>query len=940
LQVQQNAAGLPACSRCVPQTILVESMRMGERSTSLAGIADGLCAVTSVDECVPAQGIDDLVAIVRSRRPHVIVVDRDHPSALAALQRIDALPTGERPLAIAVTSALAEALPGARVVVHRAVVDQALALLNRAAQIDVRKPIAVTRILGVSILDGALDQALDTAAAELAAAFGVDRCVLSVRGDSIGGAASGSQTWDSLAWSVTAEHCRAAVVAGTTVVAPASSRTASCESYLAVPLGAQGFLGIVVERARVFPRDHGEVLSAVAARITRELGWRTAHQRTSDELERQLSLAGIDPQYGMWNRLATSQLAAMLVSAARRQGTPLVALVVDVLELSRINGLHGLDIGDRVLRRVGDAIRISVRAEDLVGRWGGGAFAVLLPATPLDGAHRVAERIHAALAARPLDLASGDTLPIDAAVGVGLLQPGEDAEALVGRAAWAAKRSQSHGVARASTGPVPRLSDPEIRVEFNAALGGAYRLLHEISRGGMGVVYRAEDLALERPVAIKMLRPDLAEDVSFVEGLRREAAILARLQHPNLVQIYNFGQSGGDSYFVMELVEGEGLGQAFARHRLEGTTMPIAELLVVLEQIASALDALHERGVIHRDIKPANIIRDPFRNRSVLVDVGIARRYGQFAEGAGTPGYCAPEVITGGEATARSDVYGLAATAYALLTLHAPFGDDGDVLVRQCTDYEVPPASTYRAELAVIDSVLADALDRDPTRRPASAGAFARALKAGVASLVAARPPEIGRWVGQTVMPSRSRTEATTRGVVFRSVTRALGVRDAERLRDVIGGTRPELARAISDASPLSWLPTQLLRDLLAIAPAHIDRDSAMLARDVARAAVRASFRRFFPASAATLVPESTLSAIRSVWGRYQSWGTVASMPVRAAETVVRIDHTPKDADLCAWTSGMLEQLVVLSGGKTPVVDHEACEARGDEACLYRVMWK
>ncbi len=102
---------------------------------------------------------------------------------------------------------------------------------------------------------------------------------------------------------------------------------------------------------------------------------------------------------------------------------------------------------------------------------------------------------------------------------------------------------------------------------------------------------------------------------------------------------------------------------------------------------------------------------------------------------------------------------------------------------------------------------------------------------------------------------------------------------------------------------------------------------------------MRTSFRRFFPASAATLIPERTLSAIRNVWARYQTWGTISAMPVSSTESVIRLTGSLKSHDVCTWTAGMLEQLVVLSGGRAPVVDHEACEAREDDACLFRVMW-
>src|SRR5690606_27372827 len=141
-------------------------------------------------------------------------------------------------------------------------------------------------------------------------------------------------------------------------------------------------------------------------------------------------------------------------------------------------------------------------------------------------------------------------------------------------------------------------------------------------------------------------------------------------------------------------------------------------------------------------------------------------------------------------------------------------------------------------------------------------------------------------------------------------------LRESIQLRDRISGSEPELAQALTDSAPLAWLPTTLLSRLIEIAPEHVGRATAVFARDIGKATVRASFRRFFPASAATLVPESTLSAIRNVWTRYQSWGSISSMPVSAGEHIVRLTGPLPDPAVCAWTAGMLEQLVVLSGGK------------------------
>ncbi len=902
----------------------------------------------------PSSAVDEFVAFVIARRTRTVVIDLDAEGAQEALRRINLLPSRSSLHVILVArDPVPEVMNGDAdiVVIGRALVD-AVGIVTPASGAEDR-PIALDRLLGVSMLGRSLDKALENAADQLAAGFGVDRCVISLREDSTGGAASGTRTWSSLTWNHTADRCRAAIRAGASLIAPVPDDPhAPCETYLAVPLetamGSNGFVGLVESRPRRFSAEMRSALEKIAGRLAAEVSWRGAHERASEELDRLVSGPGIDSLLGVWNRHALEQLTVMQLSAALRNKVPLGAVVLDIVALQAINHAHGHETGDRVLRRVAEAVRATVREEDIVGRWSGDAIAIVLQGIGPEGCQRVAERVRAAVDQRPLELHGSDSLVIPVTVGIASVETNETATQLLTRAASAALKAQASGAPFVHAGAQP--SNPRLSGEIallsedvTSTLGGTYRLLHEISRGGMGVVYRAQDRALERPVAIKMLRPDLAEDPELVERFRIEAAMLAHIRHPNLVQIYSFGHSGGDSYFVMELVEGESLEQAFERHIAERTVMPLVDVPSVILQIASALDALHERGIIHRDVKPANVIRDPFRSRCVLVDVGIARKYGQNARTAGTPGFVAPEVVGGADASVRSDVYGLAATAYTMLTLQRPWGE-GDLpalMARQCSN-DLRRPSELRAELLPIDDVLMRALDADPEKRQASAGEFAKELVEHFPIIMPRdrRSSESARPLRKPAVAPTPKTPSRTRGVVFRSVPRALGARETEKLRDALSTSEPELVDALADGAPLAWLPTELLGRLFAVAAKHTSRDPATFARDIAKAAVRGSFRRFFPASAATLVPETTLSAIRNVWSRYQSWGEVSSMPVQPTEHVVRLVSHVRDPLMCAWTSGLLEQVVVLSGAASATSVHDACQSDGAEACLFRVRWE
>jgi serine/threonine protein kinase len=266
-----------------------------------------------------------------------------------------------------------------------------------------------------------------------------------------------------------------------------------------------------------------------------------------------------------------------------------------------------------------------------------------------------------------------------------------------------------------------------------AVLGERYTLTSELGRGGMAVVYRAQDARHGRDVAVKVMLPAVAGAVG-AERFLREIETAARLQHPNIVPVFDSGETAGQLYFVMPLIEGESL-----RARLErGGRLEVDEAVRITREVAEALSYAHAQGVIHRDLKPENIMLT--RGHALLADFGIARAGAVNERTAmmtrpgtvlGTPSYMSPELSTGEPNIApASDVYALGCVLFELLTGSPPFTGDSyeSILVKRLTT-DAPRARSKRSEVTgVLDDAIARALARDPSRRFATAQAFSSAL--------------------------------------------------------------------------------------------------------------------------------------------------------------------------------------------------------------------
>jgi serine/threonine protein kinase len=288
-----------------------------------------------------------------------------------------------------------------------------------------------------------------------------------------------------------------------------------------------------------------------------------------------------------------------------------------------------------------------------------------------------------------------------------------------------------------------------------------YRIDELVGRGGMGVVYRATDVALERSVALKLLAPELARDESFRRRFAAESKVAASLDHPNVIPIYHAGECDGVLYLAMRLVRGEDL-----RLRLQrvGRVEPAAAARLVA-QVGAALDAAHEAGLVHRDVKPANVLLDG-NDHAYLTDFGLTKRLAaetietRAGQILGTLDYIAPEQIRGDALGPFTDVYALGCMTVHLLTGQVPFpvGTEEGKLWSHLS--EPPPRPSARCpELPhALDAVLERAMAKEPALRYATATDLASATTAAVAT-----PPRRGADPAARISAAPARERAPER---------------------------------------------------------------------------------------------------------------------------------------------------------------------------------
>jgi serine/threonine-protein kinase len=298
-----------------------------------------------------------------------------------------------------------------------------------------------------------------------------------------------------------------------------------------------------------------------------------------------------------------------------------------------------------------------------------------------------------------------------------------------------------------------------------AILAERYRIIGLLGRGGMGEVYRADDLKLGQPVALKFLPRHLASDRDRLERFYAEVRIARQVSHPNVCRVYDVGEIDGQQFLSMEYVDGEDLASLLKRIG----RLPPDKALEIARELCAGLAAAHERGVLHRDLKPANVMLDG-RGRARITDFGLAIAASEVVEGevSGTPAYMAPEQLAGKPASVRSDIYSLGLVLYELSTGRKAFDSATlqELKRKHTEDAPASPSSIAPGFDPAVERVILRCLEKDPSARPASAAQIAAALPGGdpLAAAIAA---------GETPSPEMV-AAAGERGGVPPSVVRRL----------------------------------------------------------------------------------------------------------------------------------------------------------------------
>src|SRR5579859_8199908 len=263
-----------------------------------------------------------------------------------------------------------------------------------------------------------------------------------------------------------------------------------------------------------------------------------------------------------------------------------------------------------------------------------------------------------------------------------------------------------------------------------------YRIDRQLGSGGMAKVYRAFDTKLKRYVALKVIAPERRDDPEYARRFELEAQSIARLEHPNIVHIYRFGESGGLYYMAMQYVEGQDVRWLISDYKASGNVMPIADVVRIVTDVGSALDYAHSKNVIHRDVKPANIIVDQ-QGRATLTDFGLALLgdVGTLGTIFGSPYYISPEQATSSaQVVPQSDLYSLGVTLFEMLTGDLPFNGatPTEIAARHVSDAPPPPSQFNQALPPSIDDVVLRSLAKDPFERFQSGAEFSAALAKAV----------------------------------------------------------------------------------------------------------------------------------------------------------------------------------------------------------------